>query len=107
MAAAPRHAATATSRQPSPRTSAATTALTEAQLQLVRSAAGLTVLREALDAKALNGERIDVAEYCRISNSLRRLLSTIGLQRIPKDITPSASEYVAQRAAQARMEAAE
>jgi hypothetical protein len=81
--------------------------LTEAQLQLVRSAAGLTVLREALDAKALNGERIDVGEYCRISNSLRRLLSTIGLDRTSRDVTPSVSEYVAQRAATARMEAAE
>jgi len=26
-------------------------------------------------------------EYCTISNSLRRVLATIGLKRIPKDIT--------------------
>jgi hypothetical protein len=81
--------------------------LTEAQLQLVRSAAGLTVLREGLDAKALNGERIDVAEYCRISNSLRRLLATVGLDRVPRDVTPPVEDYVAQQAARARVEAAE
>ncbi len=62
--------------------------LSEAQLQLIRSAAGLVVLREGLDAKASNGEPIDVSTYCRISNSLRRVLSTIGLTRVPKDVTP-------------------
>jgi hypothetical protein len=62
--------------------------LTQAQLQLARSASGLVVLREALDAKLLRGEPVDVAAYCRISNSLRRLLSTIGLKRVPTDITP-------------------
>lgn len=63
--------------------------LTEAQFQLIRSAAGLVVLREALDAKALNGEEIDTGDYCRISNSLRRLLSTVGLDRVPRDVTPN------------------
>jgi hypothetical protein len=61
--------------------------LSEAQLQLIRSAAGLVILREDLDAKAADGERIDVATYCRISNSLRRVLDTIGLERRAQDIT--------------------
>ena len=61
--------------------------LSEAQLQLIRSAAGLVVLREDLDAKAADGESIDVSTYCRISNSLRRVLDTIGLERRSKDIT--------------------
>ena len=72
-------------------------ALTEAQLQLIRSAAGLVVLREALDAKALNGEPIDTAQYTRIANTLRRVLSTIGLQRRPRDVTPTLEEYVRER----------
>lgn len=61
--------------------------LSEALFQLIRSAAGLIVLRENLDAKAVNGEPIDVATYCKISNSLRRVLDTIGLRRVPRDIT--------------------
>jgi len=68
--------------------------LTEAQIQLVRSAAGLVVLRERLDGKALNDERVDVAEYCRISNSLRRVLQTIGLQRVLRNVTPTVEEYL-------------
>jgi hypothetical protein len=62
--------------------------LTEAQTQLVRSAAGLVVLRERLDVEAANDRPIDYQEYCTISNSLRRVLATLGLRRIAKDITP-------------------
>jgi hypothetical protein len=58
--------------------------LTEAQKQLIRSAAGLVVLRERLDVKAIKGEQIDCGEYCTISNTLRRVLTTIGLKREPK-----------------------
>jgi hypothetical protein len=68
--------------------------LSEAQIHLVRSAAGLIVLRERLDLRALNDERIDVSEYCRISNSLRRLLATLGLQRTAKDVTPTLDQYL-------------
>lgn len=46
--------------------------LTEAQKQLVRSAAGLVVLRERLDVKAANEDKVDYAEYCALSNTLRR-----------------------------------
>jgi hypothetical protein len=70
--------------------------LSEAQVQLVRSAAGLVVLRERLDAMALNDERVDTAEYTRISNALRRVLATIGLTRVPKDVVPDLRDYIRQ-----------
>jgi hypothetical protein len=62
--------------------------LTEAQRQLVRCAAGLVVLRERLDVKAANGEKVDSGEYCTISNTLRRVLLACGLKRIALDVTP-------------------
>lgn len=74
-------------------------ALSEAQLQLVRSAAGLIVLRERLDLRALNDEAISVAEYARITNSLRRVLATLGLQRVPRDVTPDLQTYIAAKRA--------
>src|SRR5258705_6558756 len=37
--------------------------LSESLQQLIRTAAGLVILREALDVKAVNGERIDVGVY--------------------------------------------
>jgi hypothetical protein len=61
--------------------------LTEAQRQLIRSAAGLVVLRERLDVLAVKGEQIDAGEYCAISNTLRRVLVTVGLGRTPRDLT--------------------
>lgn len=69
-------------------------ALSETMLHLVRSAAGLVILRERLDAMVLNDQRIDVQEYCRISNSLRRMLATIGLKRLPRDVTPTVNAYI-------------
>jgi hypothetical protein len=66
--------------------------LTEAQKQLIRSAAGLVVLRERLDVKSCNGEQIDAGEYCAVSNTLRRVLVTIGLKRVPKDINGESDE---------------
>jgi hypothetical protein len=68
--------------------------LTEAQKQLVRSVAGLVALRERLDVQAAKGEPIDSGEYCRISNSLRRCLATIGLHRVPKNVGPTLSEVL-------------
>lgn len=74
--------------------------LSEAQIQLVRSAAGLVVLRERLDLKALHDEKVDTSEYCRISNSLRRVLSTIGLKRVSRDVTPDLRTYLRTRGGQ-------
>ena len=68
--------------------------LTEAQLQLVRSAAGLAILRENLDTKIVNGEPIRIEEYCTISNSLRRILKTCGLTRVARHITPAAMSRI-------------
>jgi hypothetical protein len=63
--------------------------LTEAQMQLVRSAAGLVCLRESLDVKAAKQgcEKVNVGTYCLISNTLRRVLTTIGLQRVARDVS--------------------
>jgi hypothetical protein len=62
--------------------------LTEAQLQLCRSAAGLVVLRESLDVQAAKEgpEAVNVPTYALICNSLRRVLTTIGLSRVPRNI---------------------
>lgn len=72
--------------------------LTQSQLHLIRSAAGLVVLREHLDAQVLSDERIDTTEYTRIVNSLRRVLTTLGLERMPRDVTPDLNSYIAKKA---------
>jgi hypothetical protein len=69
-----------------------------AERSIIRRAAVLTVELERLEAKfALAGEasaeELDV--YSRIASNLRRLLEAIGLQRRPKNVTPSLGDYLA------------
>ena len=75
--------------------------LTELEHHLVRSVAGMVVLRERLDAKVINGESVNTATYCRLSNAARRIAATLGLERRPKDVTPTLSEYIKARGAAA------
>jgi hypothetical protein len=67
--------------------------LTEGMRQIVRTAAGLVVLREDLDVKIINGQKVDTGDYTRIANSLRRVLVSIGLERRAKDVTPDPLDY--------------
>ncbi|HJQ59525.1 MAG TPA: hypothetical protein VJ890_21640 [Vineibacter sp.] len=71
--------------------------MSEAQIQLARTTAGLVVLREQLDRRLARRRRVDVADYTRLSNSLTRVLSAIGIKRLPRDVTPPTIEqYAAQ-----------
>ena len=46
------------------------------------------------DAPILKDEPIDIAVYATITNALRRQFETIGLKRVPRDVTPTLEEYV-------------
>lgn len=63
-------------------------ALSETKRQIIRRIAMLSVWCESQEAKAAEGEEINVNEFQRVSNSLRRLCESIGLDRVAKDITP-------------------
>lgn len=74
--------------------------LSRAELELVDRAAGLATRLNAADAEMLQGEAPSLAasEYATLANSLSRILSTLGLRRRPKDITPSLDQYLAAKA---------
>ncbi|MEL7719025.1 hypothetical protein AAG598_03185 [Citromicrobium bathyomarinum] len=72
----------------------------EAQMQIARRAASLAVWAEEQDASAANGEPLDIGTYTTASNSLRRLLADLGLERRARDVTPSIAEYAARKAAE-------
>jgi hypothetical protein len=67
-------------------------ALSAAQTSIVRRVATLTVQIEAIEAGFAEGDReatmpqLDL--YQRMSNTLRRLLESIGLERKQRDVTP-------------------
>jgi hypothetical protein len=74
----------------------------EAERSLIRRASTLTVelehleLRFALADQA--GQPADPADldlYQRMANSLRRHLEAVGIKRVPRDITPKLSSYLA------------
>lgn len=70
----------------------------EAQLQIARRAASLAVWCEEQDASAANGTSLDIAAYTTASNTLRRLLADLGLERRARDITPDLRSYLASKA---------
>ena len=67
----------------------------EAQNLIIRRATQLAVWCEMAEGDAASGLPLNVAEYCTASNTLRRLLLDIGLERRIRDITPTIDRYLA------------
>lgn len=70
--------------------------LSRAELELVDRAAGLATRLGAADAELLDGSEQSLAasEYATLANSLNRILSTLGLRRRPRDVTPRLSDLI-------------
>lgn len=68
--------------------------LTEAQRAILARAATLAVWCEEREVELAKGEIFDAQEYATIANSLRRLLTDLGLQRVSKDVTPDLATYI-------------
>ena len=60
-----------------------------AQRQIITRVALTSVMIEDVEARYLRGQAIDPLIHATLCNSLRRLLETIGLQRVPRDVSPS------------------
>jgi hypothetical protein len=60
-----------------------TGALSAAKLSLCRRAAALEVACEALEARMSAGEEVDLDGYGRAASHLRRILESLGLERLP------------------------
>ncbi|MEQ9010079.1 hypothetical protein [Algiphilus sp.] len=71
----------------------------EARKHLAKRACALIVWCETVEAKLAAGEELEVGPYTTAINSLRRLLSDLGLDPTARDLTPSLGEYLAARSA--------
>jgi hypothetical protein len=71
--------------------------LSTAKRALVTRAAVTAAIVENIETNALTGAEIDTAAYVALVNNLRRLLTTIGLERAAKDVTPDLNAYIASR----------
>jgi hypothetical protein len=80
----------------------------ESRLQLIRRFEAAAVIAEQLEAKLARGEEIDITEHALLVSTLVRVAQRIGINRIPRNITPSLGEYLdAQEAAQDAQDQAE
>jgi len=72
-------------------------AITEAKRSLIRRAGALTVELERIEAKfaTLTAGENDFGAYVTGTNSLRRVLEAIGLDRVARDVTPDLRTYLA------------
>jgi hypothetical protein len=72
--------------------------LSEAQRQLARRAATMSMQCELMEAEAVAGRPFDIYCFGQLSDRLGRCLERIGIERRPKDITPSLGSYLQSRA---------
>ena len=70
--------------------------MSEAQLQLCRRAAMISIQCEEMEARGVLGERIDLELFGRLTDRLGRVLQRLGIKRVPRDValTPSVFAYV-------------
>ena len=71
--------------------------LTTGQRQIIQRIALTSALAEHLEARWLSGEEIDATLYCTLANAQKRLLESVGLRRVPRDVTPSLTDYLRSR----------
>src|SRR5262245_30967924 len=65
----------------------------EIRLGLIRRLAAATVLSEDIEAKAVNGEGVDIGEFCQLASTTVRLAQRLGVERIPREVTPNPLQY--------------
>jgi hypothetical protein len=60
--------------------------LSEGQRQLIRRAATLSVMAEAVEADVVRDMGFDVLNYGTVCDRLRRILESLGLQRVARTV---------------------
>jgi hypothetical protein len=68
-------------------------ALSESQLSLIKRASAIEVELEQAEGKLSRGEETSLDAYTRAAGHLRRILETLGLERVSRDVTPTIEEY--------------
>ena len=75
--------------------------LSEGQRQLARRAATISIACEKMEGEAAAGNEIDLEEYGRLTDRLGRAFHRLGLERRPRDVTPTLGDYLARAAEEA------
>ena len=70
--------------------------MAEARVQLARRFAACCVLAENLEARLAKGETIDIGEHATLTSTMVRVAARIGINRVPRDVTPDPLTYARQ-----------
>ena len=68
----------------------------EVRIGLLRRLAAATVLSEELECNVVNGEPVNISEFCTLASTTVRLAMRFGINRIPKNVTPTLAQYLDQ-----------
>jgi hypothetical protein len=68
--------------------------LSERQRQLARRIALMSVQCEAMEARSVAGEEIDLDMFGQLSDRIGRACQRLGLKRVPREATPDLRSYV-------------
>src|SRR5262249_18448035 len=68
----------------------------ESRLQLIRRLSACAVLAEALEAKLVLGQNVDVTQHSLLCSTMVRLTSRIGIGRRMRHVIPDALAYAAE-----------
>lgn len=63
--------------------------LSTVQRHLVEAFAGCAIVLQAINARILLGEEVDIADQSSAASTLVRLAQRIGIERVALDVTPS------------------
>jgi hypothetical protein len=68
--------------------------LTTVQHHLVEAFAGAAIQVDDLNTRLLMGQQVDILAHSQVISTLVRVASRIGIARVPRDVTPTISEYL-------------
>jgi hypothetical protein len=68
----------------------------EVKIGLARRLAAATVLSEEIEGKVVNGEPISIADFCQLASTTVRLATRLGVERVPRDISPTLADAIRQ-----------
>ena len=76
--------------------------ISEAQRQLARRAAALSLQCELLEADMAKDKQLNADEYVKLVNALARTFSSIGIERRRRNATPDLNDYIAAKGGSAQ-----
>ena len=68
--------------------------ISEGEYQLARRATAMSVQSEILEARMACAQSIDIEEFVKLVNGLKRTFTTLGLKRRARDVTPDLKSYI-------------